>query len=120
MFGSRCDGCGEVMLGAGLAWCPRCSRAQPRTVELSCVGTVWSYTVIRARPPGPSHFGEQFEPFVSALVELPEKLRILSPLAVPIDRVAIGAPVELQVYVLYTDDATDVMAFCYGEPGGGA
>jgi hypothetical protein len=83
-------------------------------VELSRRGKLYNYTIIRNRPPG-NYKGpdDPFIPFAVGFVELPEGIRILSPLTgCDIEDVRIGMEVELTVEELYDDDeGNQVMAY---------
>ena len=69
----ECTRCG-VLTFPVQAVCPNCQHTEPRTRELSRTGTVFSFTVVRSRPPnyhGPVPYG-------LGLVELPEGLLVTS------------------------------------------
>jgi uncharacterized OB-fold protein len=86
------------------------------TVALSGTGELWSYTVVRHRPPGDCRLPEPVEPFAVGLVELAEGLRIVAPLAIDLNRLRIGMALELEAFRLYdTDDGCQVMGFRYRE-----
>lgn len=110
--GSKCQACGEVFLGKRLT-CENCAGSDLEEIALSKRGKLWSYTVIRARPPGDYKGPEPFVPFGLGLVELPEGLRIISPLTdCDIDDLKIGMELELVVAKLYEDaDGNEVIAF---------
>lgn len=111
IIGSKCNHCGEVMLGE-VSCCANCACEETKIIPLSPNGNLWTYTVIRHRPPGSYRGPEPFEPFAEGLVELPEGIRILSVLDCEIDKLAIGMALELVVHTLYVDDqGKNVIAF---------
>jgi uncharacterized OB-fold protein len=70
--------------------CPSCGETKPEHVVASGRGEVYSY-VVHHHPPVPG----RSLPFVVALVELEEGVRMLAELAgVPPDEVRIGLPVS--------------------------
>ncbi len=75
-------------------------------------GKLYSYTVIRHRPPGDYKGPDPFVPFGLGLVELPEGIRVLSRIDGDINTLKIGMELELEVYRLYEDaEGNEVMAF---------
>ncbi len=111
LAGTECDTCGEVSLGK-VASCPNCIGQAVHEIKLSRRGRVWTYTIIRHRPPGDYKGPEPFVPFGVGLVELPEGIRVLSPIDSPVDQIKIGMAVDLDVYKLFTDEkGDDVIAF---------
>ena len=111
LLGSRCLKCGEVFLGKRSV-CENCSAQQMESLALGRQGTLWSYTVVRHEPPAGFRGAGPFEPYGLGLVELPEGIRILSPLDGEVDLLRIGLQMELEVYPLYTNDQRqEVMAF---------
>jgi len=93
LAGSRCRGCGETTLGTN-ALCPNCGRDDVAPIPLSDEGHVWTYTVIRYRPPGAYKGPEPFVPFAVGLVELPEGLRVVAPIGGDPEAVCIGIAVR--------------------------
>lgn len=111
LAGTKCDTCGEVSLGK-VQSCPNCVGSSLSDIALGKQGEVWTYTVIRHRPPGDYKGPDPFVPFGLGLVELPEGIRVLGPISGPVDRIKIGMPVELEVYKLFSDESgADVIAF---------
>lgn len=112
LVGSRCLDCQEVSFGE-FSNCPNCAGGNLKVIPLSQKGYLWTYTVIRNRPPG-DYKGpdDPYVPLCEGLVELPEGIRVLSPIACDLDKVQIGMPLNLDVYKLYQDnDGNDVIAF---------
>ena len=87
-------------------------QARLEVIPLSRRGSLWTYTVIRHRPPGDYKGPEPFVPFGEGLVELPEGIRVLSPIDGDVEKLKIGMELELVVYKLYEDEeGNDVTAF---------
>jgi uncharacterized OB-fold protein len=111
LAGCRCESCGETSFGHR-SLCPNCGRDTVEDLSLSDRGTVWTYTVVRHRPPGAYKGPEPFEPFGLGLVELPDGLRVMSPIECDIDKLRIGMPVRFKPYVRHDPDR-DVVAFAF-------
>ena len=111
--GSRCGACGETSLGAKDI-CPNCGGSDVKHIALSDDGVLWTYTVVRHKPPGNYYGPDPFKPFGLGLVELPDGLRVMAPLDGEPDSFSIGMALRLRPYVLRTDDqGRDVIAFSY-------
>lgn len=110
--GMRCSNCGQAFLGDHTT-CEQCMNESFEEVVYSRQGQLWSYTVLRHRPPGDYKGPEPYEPFAVGWVALPEKLMVLSPLAdCPLDEVRVGMELELTVRTLYEDEeGNDVIAY---------
>jgi hypothetical protein len=92
--------------------CSNCGGDRFDTIPLAGTGTLWTYTVIRNRPPGDYRGPEPFVPFAEGLVEVPEGIRVLSPLGGDIERLAIGIEMKFEAYKFYqNNDGADVIAF---------
>ena len=86
----RCGACGLLRHPPG-PMCPRCGATRPEYLVASGLGTVYSF-VVHHHPPVP---GREL-PFVVALVELAEGVRVLGELGgVAPDEVRVGLPVEI-------------------------
>ena len=84
----RCGGCGELRHPPG-PMCPACGETKPEFVVASGRGSVYSF-VVHHHPPVPG----RSLPFVVALVELEEGVRMLAELVdVPPSSVRVGLPV---------------------------
>jgi uncharacterized OB-fold protein len=85
----QCTECGRLRHPPGLM-CPECGSVKPSYVVASGAGTVYSY-VVHHHPPVPG----RRTPFVVALVELEEGVRVVGELlGVAPDQVRIGMPVS--------------------------
>ena len=111
LMGSKCQGCGEIALAKKKA-CANCGSYKIEEIALSRRGKLWTFTVIRHKPPGDYKGPDPFVPFGLGLVELPEGIRVMSPIQCDLNEIRIGMELELEVYPLYTDENTNaVMAF---------
>jgi uncharacterized OB-fold protein len=111
LLGSKCRACGEVAFGVASS-CQNCAGSDMELIPLSKKGTLWTYTVIRNRPPGDYKGPDPFVPFAEGLVELPEGIRVLSPLGGNVEKVKIGMDLTLKIYTLYKNkEGQNVIAF---------
>jgi len=111
LMGSRCNECREISLGSRQT-CSNCGGTSVEQIPLSRKGKLWTYTVIRHKPPGDYKGPDPFVPFGLGLVELPEGIRVLSPLQCDPERIKIGMELEMEVHPLYTDENNaEVLAF---------
>jgi uncharacterized OB-fold protein len=86
----QCGGCGELRHPPG-PMCPHCNETKPKHIVASGLGEVYSY-VVHHHPPVPGHT----LPFVIALVELEEGVRLLAELTdVAPEEVRVGLPVRI-------------------------
>jgi len=83
-MGSKCKDCGEVALGKRQG-CSNCGGENLEGAPLGRRGKLWTYTVIRHKPPGDYKGPDPFVPFGLGLVELPEGIRVLSPIQCDLD-----------------------------------
>lgn len=112
LTGCKCTSCGETSFGSR-AVCPNCGCDTVRDVALSDRGVLWTYTVVRHRPPGNYKGPEPFVPFGLGLVEVPEGVRILAPIDCDIDKLKIGLALRFKPYVR-KDEGREVVAFTFG------
>jgi uncharacterized OB-fold protein len=111
LIGSECKDCSEISLGKRQT-CSNCGGKDLEEIPLSRKGKLWTYTIIRHKPPGDYRGPDPFTPFGLGLVELPEGIRVLSPIQCELKKISIGMELELEVYPLYTDEnKNEVMAF---------
>ena len=108
LLGSKCKDCGEVGLGE-VSSCQNCAGENLEVIPLSQSGKLWTYTVIRNRPPG-DFKGEV--PMGEGLVELPDGIRVKSPLGGDVEKLEIGMDLKFTAYPLYENESRDeVIAF---------
>lgn len=111
LCGTRCRSCGETTLCAN-AICPACGGDEVEHKPLSREGVLWTYTMVRHRPPGNYQMPEPFKPFAMGLVDLPDGLKVLSRVEVEPDVIRIGMPLRFHPFVLRRDEAgAEVVAF---------
>ena len=102
--GSKCGTCGEVLFGHYVT-CAHCASSDVKDIPLSKKGTLWTYTIIYHQPPGQYRGATNpFVPFVEGLVELPDGVRVVSFVDIPLDQVKIGMELELVIYELYKNN----------------
>jgi uncharacterized OB-fold protein len=94
----KCGGCGALRHPPG-PMCPSCNETKPEFVVASGLGEVYSY-VVHHHPPMPG----RTLPFVVALVELEEGVRLLAEL-VDAEDVHVGLPVRI-AFTKVDDDLT--------------
>lgn len=85
----RCEACGALRHPPG-PMCPSCNETRRGHVVASGLGEVYSY-VVHHHPPVPG----RTLPFVVALVELEEGVRLMAELEAPPEEVRIGLPVRI-------------------------
>ncbi len=108
LLGSKCKSCGEVGLGE-VSSCQNCAGEDLVVIPLSQKGKLWTFTIIRNRPPG--DFKGKV-PMGEGLVELPEGIRVKSPLGGDIENLKIGMDLKFEAYPLYQNENGDeVIAF---------
>lgn len=110
LLGARCRSCGAYDF-PGARFCPRCSAAALEAVALSSRGTLHSWSTVY-QDPGPSFVGAR--PFTIVTVELPEGVRVVSTLSVPVppDQLRVGLPLVLDVVSVGRDaDGNDCYDF---------
>lgn len=112
LMGSRCTTCGETTLGTTEV-CANCGQDTVMPLPLSPRGHVWTFTVVRHKPPGDYKGPDPFVPFALGLVELPEGLRVLAPIDCDLDQLHIGMHVEFRAFVRPPDDGPEVVAFVF-------
>lgn len=112
LAGCRCTACGETSLGSKTI-CPNCGRDTVSDVLLGNRGVLWSFTVVRHRPPGNYKGPEPFVPFGLGLVELPDGLRVLSPIDCDIADLKIGLELQFKPYARKEADGREVVAFTF-------
>jgi uncharacterized OB-fold protein len=111
--GSRCKLCREVTLGENRN-CPNCGANDLESIALSEEGELWTYTVVRHKPPGDYRGPDPFRPFCIGLVELPDGLRVLSPIEGEISTMKIGVRLRLRISVHHIGSGgEEVVAFSF-------
>jgi uncharacterized protein len=110
LFGGRCGECRRHHFPAQ-ATCPYCAKSGCDAVALSERGTLSLFTIVHNAPPG--YLGPT--PYGFGVVELPEGLRIISPLTeARLDVLRIGMPLRLRIAPLFTDDTGgEVLSYAF-------
>lgn len=110
LLGSKCANCGEVSIGTNDV-CLNCGGDEIEGLELSSEGELWTYTVIRHKPPGDYLGPDPFEPYALALVELADGVRIMAPLEGDVESFEIGSRLRLVPWMLHVEDGQAYRAF---------
>lgn len=113
--GTKCHACGETFFGHRY-YCEFCGSPELEGITLSKKGKLFSYTIARYPPPGDyKGHKDPFVPFAIGSVELPEGLRIVSPLTqCDIESLDVDIPVELVVEPFYKDeDGYEVLRYAF-------
>jgi uncharacterized OB-fold protein len=110
LLGGHCEQCRRYHFPAQ-STCPYCAADGCAAAPLSDQGTLYLYTVVHNAPPG----FRGTAPYGFGVVELPEGLRIISPLTeARLDALRIGMPVRLRVAPLFTDDdGREVLSYAF-------
>jgi uncharacterized OB-fold protein len=104
LTGGRCAACGTLRFPIREV-CPSCQHDVVEPVALSTTGTIYTFTVVRAAPPG--YQGET--PYAYGVVELPEGLRVTTTItADDLDAIAIGDHVAFELIAV-----GDVTSYAY-------
>ncbi len=105
IFGSRCAGCGTPYFPK-VASChnPRCDDSRIEDCSFGGNGQIWSYSVADFPPPSPYKFDKPFKPYVIAVVDMDDGLRLVGQLADGIEQATVGAKVQLVIEPLYHED----------------
>ncbi len=110
LLGSRCRHCGETALGTSTL-CQNCGSDDLTSIPLGTQGTLWTYTVVRHKPPGDYRGPDPFVPFGLGLVELPEGIRVLAPLGGDVDQLHVGQTLVFKPTLLNGDEGGELVAF---------
>ena len=110
LIGGRCKTCGEYFYPKRVI-CANCYSEDQEEIALSKRGNIFTYTIARVAYPGTPVTA----PFVTAQVQLPEKVQVLSLVTdVDFDNVKIGTEVDLYFWKTGEDaDGNEVMAHAF-------
>jgi uncharacterized OB-fold protein len=107
LLGARCENCGALRFPA-LEVCARCQHQEAAVVALPDDGTVFTYTIVHAAPPG--YAGDV--PYALGVVDLGDGLRVAATLlADDLEAVRIGAPCRLELFDLAGADGEAVRTY---------
>jgi hypothetical protein len=96
LLGGRCVACGMLQFPRREV-CPACQHAVVDVTPLAATGEIFTYTVVRAAPPG--YRGET--PYAFGVVTLDDGLRVTTTItADDLDAIAIGDRVAFEVITL--------------------
>jgi uncharacterized OB-fold protein len=108
LLGGRCAACGMLQFPRREV-CPACQHAIVYATPLATTGEIFTYTVVRAAPPG--YLGET--PYAFGVVTLDDGLRVTTSItADDLDAIAIGERVAFEVITLGTGDSA-VTSYAY-------
>jgi uncharacterized OB-fold protein len=108
LLAGRCGACGTLRFPAADV-CPACQATGCEPVPLSRTGTVFTFTVVHAAPPG--YLGET--PYAYGVVELPEGLRVTATLlAHELERISIGDACTFELLTLSNGKAP-LLSYAY-------
>jgi uncharacterized OB-fold protein len=110
LAGTKCANCKETSLGSNDV-CPNCGSGAVETVTLEDHGTLWSYTIVRHKPPGDYRGPDPFQPFGMGLVELPDGIRVLAPLGCRVADLCIGLAMRFHPFVRIDADGSETVCF---------
>lgn len=117
LIGTACNECGAHFFGT-LVFCQSCSSSDVRSVELSRMGTLYSYTIVRAPPAGwPGDV-----PYALGQVQTEEGPHVMSEIVnTPFDEIRVGMELELTSAVGGQDSqGNDLVVYKWRRPNVGA
>jgi len=108
LLGGRCSACGTTRF----PWrdiCPACQSREVAEVPLPVTGTIYTFTIVRNKPPG--YLGEV--PYAFGFVDLDIGLRVISTLvADDLEALAIGDRVEFDLLMVGSGPEAEA-SYCY-------
>jgi uncharacterized OB-fold protein len=110
LLGSKCKACGEYFHPPRVV-CANCFGEDLEEVALSRRGKIYTYTIGRVAYPGTPFTA----PFITAQVELPEKIQVLSLITgLDNDKVKIGTEVEIYFWkIAENEEGNELMAYAF-------
>ena len=109
LLGSQCPACG-IKVYPARSFCPHCrddGLSPPNSVQLSPDGAVFAFTVIHQAP------GGRKTPYVLALVDLDDEVRVLAQINATPNEVHMGLRVSLALSQVGMDDAVPVIGYAF-------
>ncbi len=104
----KCDKCGEIYFPPRLI-CPECKSQKFTSIQLSDIGEIITYTIIRVA-------SEKFSiqaPYAVAIIKLTDGVKLTAQLAdVDFDKIKIGIKVKLVFRKIFDEGASGL--HCYG------
>jgi uncharacterized OB-fold protein len=108
LLGGRCSACGALQFPRREV-CPACQHEAVEPLTLATTGAVFTYTVVRAAPPG--YLGET--PYAFGVVALDDGLRVTTTItADDLETLQIGDRVAFEVITLGASEAA-VTSYAY-------
>ena len=105
VLGNRCASCNTPYFPkASACHNPRCTESRMEDAAFGGKGVIWSYSVADFPPPPPHKFDKPFKPYVIGVVDMENGLRIVGQLVDPLEKVQVGAKVELVIAPVYHED----------------
>ena len=112
LIGSKCLSCGEIYFPKKeRGWCVHCQKRSLEDIKLSRRGKIASFSIVMQLPGGGFYKGSV--PYAYGCVDLPEGVRIETPLAeTDPEKIKVGMDVEMVIEKLCEDDeGNEVMTF---------
>ncbi|SMB22750.1 conserved protein of unknown function [Sterolibacterium denitrificans] len=105
IHGSKCTTCGTPYFPKKAA-ChnPNCSESKIVDCDFGGQGVIWSYSVADFAPPAPHKHDKPFKPYVIGVIDMENGLRLVGQMVDPLEKVSVGAKVELVVDALYHEE----------------
>jgi uncharacterized OB-fold protein len=105
VLGSRCKTCGTPYFPK-VAAChnPGCAASDVEDRSFGGKGVIWSYSVADFAPPSPHKYDKPFKPYVIAVVDMENGLRMIGQMVDPLESVRVGAVVDLVIDTLYHEE----------------
>lgn len=111
LLGSRCPDCGTNVFPAR-SFCPACGGdREPQAVLLQPRGSVHAFTVIHQAPAG------RPTPYVLALVDLVDEVRVMAQIDEPPESITVGEPVSLAFRQVGLRDGVPVVGYVFVRSG---
>ncbi len=109
LLAGRCSACGALRFPVR-STCASCQHDQLEPVPLSRTGVVYTFTIVRASPPG--YAGTV--PYALGVVELPEGIRVTSTLTCrDLDRIDIGSRCAFELLELPGPEGERLLSYAY-------
>ncbi len=109
LAGSRCANCATVTFPVQTG-CPKCAGTDLATIELPATGTLWTWTIQSFEPKVPYRVpATGFANYGVGYVDLGE-LIVETRIEGDLERLRIGAPMQIRLLDLWSDDAGEPVA----------
>ena len=110
LLGTRCNRCGETFFPKR-AYCANCTSSEMKEIALSETGTLITFTIVRAVPPG----SVMVAPYGLGIVETPEEARVTAAIESPdLDSLHIGMTMHMALKKVKEDEeGNHIMSFIF-------